>query len=98
MWQDIQHHQWATPAGCLALDTHFKIICAHKEIEQLNGEVWWMATYIQDEDIYLCMQEHAFQDINPPLAHQIGVYCMVRGQFNVSDQLSFAYVGQGCVW
>ena len=24
--QDIQHHPWATPAGQLAMDTHFKIM------------------------------------------------------------------------
>jgi hypothetical protein len=41
-----------------------------------------MATHIQDEDIYLRAQEHAIKDINPHLAHQIGVYRMVRGRFN----------------
>jgi hypothetical protein len=80
--QDIQHRQWATPAGRLALDTHFKILRAREEIERLNIEVRRVATHIRDEDIYLHAQEDNIIPTNPHLAHQIAVYRMVRGRFN----------------
>ena len=44
--QNVQHRPWATPAGCLALDTHFKIIQACEEIERLNIEVRRVATHL----------------------------------------------------
>ena len=80
--QDIRHRQWATPAGRLALDTHFKILCAREEIERLNVEVRRVATHIRDEDIYLCAQEANNTAINPHIAHQITIYRMVRARFN----------------
>jgi hypothetical protein len=80
--QDVQHRQWATPAGCLALDTHFKILRACEEIERLNIEVRRMATHIRDEELFLHARENATRDIDPNLAHQIALYRMVRGRFN----------------
>jgi hypothetical protein len=80
--QDIRQCQWATPAGRLALDTHFKILRAREEIERLNVEVRRVATQLHDEDLFLRTQEDIINAINPPLAHQIAVYRMVRGRFN----------------
>jgi hypothetical protein len=80
--QDIRQRQWAAPAGRLALDTHFKILRAHEEIERLNVEVRRVATHLQDEDLFLRVQEDIVNAVNPHLAHQIAVYRMVRGRFN----------------
>ena len=80
--QDIRQRQWSTPAGRLALDTHFKILCAREEIERLNVEVRRVATHLQDEDLFLRAQEDIVNVVNSHLAHQIAVYWMVRGRFN----------------
>jgi len=52
MRQNIQDRLWASPAAHLATDTHFKILCAHKEIERLNIEIHRVATHLRDEDLY----------------------------------------------
>lgn len=80
--QNIQHRPWATPAGRLALDTHYKILRAREELERLNIEVRRLATHIRDEDLSLRAQEDAIRPTNPHLAYQIAVYRMVRGRFN----------------
>lgn len=80
--QDIWSRQWATPAGRLALDTHFKILRAREEINRLNIEIWRVATHIRDEDLFLRAQANALRLTAPHLAHQITVYRMVRGRFN----------------
>jgi hypothetical protein len=80
--RDVQHCPWATPAGRLALDTHFKILRAHEEIDRLNIELRRMATHLRDEDVYLRSQEDSLKDVAPHLAHQISVYRMRRGRFN----------------
>jgi len=76
------HHPWATPAGRLALDTHYKILRAREELERLNLEVRRITTHIRDEDKYLREKENSLVAINPRLAHQIAVHRMVRGRFN----------------
>ena len=43
--QDIHTRLWATPAGRLALDTHFKIVRAREELERLNVEVQRVTTH-----------------------------------------------------
>lgn len=48
----------------------------------MNVEVRRIATHIRDEDVYLRAQEDLIHPVNPHLAHQIGVYRMVRGRFN----------------
>src|ERR1700690_4193289 len=37
--QNISHQVWATPAGRLAMDLHFKICQAKEEIIRLNVEI-----------------------------------------------------------
>jgi hypothetical protein len=55
--QDISQRIWATPAGQLAMDLHFKICRAKEEISHLNIEIRRVATYLCDEDRYLCSCE-----------------------------------------
>jgi hypothetical protein len=51
---DVSQWQWATPAAHQATDLYFKCCCAKKEITRLNVEMHHLATYIHDEDHYLC--------------------------------------------
>jgi hypothetical protein len=81
--QAISQHPWATPAGHLAMDLHFKICCATKEIERLNVEIPHIATYIRDEDRYLRACEEQVHTFNPQLAYQICLHRMERGRFNL---------------
>jgi hypothetical protein len=80
--QDIRSRPWATPAGRLALDTHYKILRAREELERLNIEVQRVATHIRDEDLCLRAQENALRPTNPHLAYQVAAYRLVRGRFN----------------
>jgi hypothetical protein len=80
--QDVWHQPWASPAGCLALDTHYKILCTRKELERLNLEIRRVATHIKDKDMYLRAQENAICTINPHLAHQVALYHLICGRFN----------------
>jgi hypothetical protein len=80
--QDISQHPWATPAGRLAMDLHFKICRAAEEIERLNVEIPRVATYIRDEDRYLRVCEEQVHTFNPQLAYQISLHRMERGRFN----------------
>lgn len=85
--QNIQHRPWATPAGHLAMDTHFKILRAREEIVRLNVEIRHVATHIQDEDFYLCARQEAVCATDPALAHQIFVHRMLRGRFKEHHRL-----------
>lgn len=78
---DIQSHQWATPAGRLAMDLFFKIERAHEEIARLNVEIRRVLTYIIDEDNFLLTAQAVVQRTNPLLAHQIGLCRMEEGRF-----------------
>ena len=80
--QDIHHRPWATPAGRLALDTHFKILRAQEELVRCNQEVQSVATHLIDEDIYLCICEDNIKLSDPNLGYQIFIYRMVHGRFN----------------
>ena len=79
--QDIQHLPWATPAGHLAMDTHFKLLHAHEEIDCLNVKIRHVATHIWDEDHYLCTCKETSHLTDLALAQQILVHCMLRGHF-----------------
>ena len=68
-WQDVQSCPWASLAGRLALDTHYKILRACEELERLNVEIRWVATYIRAEDLFLHTQEDTLRPINPQLAY-----------------------------
>jgi Kyakuja-Dileera-Zisupton transposase len=80
--QDISQRPWATPAGRLAMDLHFKICCAAEEIERLNVEIPRVTTYIRDEDRYLRVCEEQVHIFNPQLAYQIRLHHMEHGRFN----------------
>jgi len=84
--QDIQHRPWATPAGRLAMDTYFKSLCAHEEIERLNMEIHRVATHLRDEDHYLRTCEEATHPTDPALAYQIFVHHMLRGHFKAHHE------------
>lgn len=80
--QDISQRPWATPAGRLAMDTHFKMCRALEELDRLNVEVPRLATYIRDEDTYLRSCEDQLRLSNPPLALQIALHREERGRYN----------------
>ena len=84
--QEIQHRPWATPAGRLAMDTHFKLLHAHEEIDRLNVEIRRFATHLRDEDYGLRSHEKALHPTNPALAHQIRTYRMLRGRFKAHHE------------
>ncbi|KAF7981823.1 hypothetical protein HWV62_31947 [Athelia sp. TMB] len=80
--QDISQRPWATPAGRLAMDLHFKLKRAREEIERLNIEIRRVATSIRDEAHFLERMESQVQQTDPLLAHQIHLHRAIRGRFN----------------
>jgi hypothetical protein len=68
---DIRDEPWALPAGQVAIDQHFKMLRADKEIERLNLEIPRLLTYIADEQEFLVYhEEHLRKEGNAVLAHQ----------------------------
>ncbi|KAG1869718.1 hypothetical protein C8R48DRAFT_746887 [Suillus tomentosus] len=67
---DVSRHPWSSPGARSAMDLYFKMCWAREEIQRLNIETRRLATYIQDEDIYLRRCEDQLKDANPALAHQ----------------------------
>jgi hypothetical protein len=84
--QNIQHRPWATPAGRLAMDTHFKLLRAREELDRLNIEIRRVATHLRDEDHYLRTCEEAAHHTDPALAHQILIHRMLRGRFKTHHE------------
>jgi len=84
--RDISNQPWATPAGRLAMDLHFKIERAHEEIARLNVEIRRVATYIRDEDHFLRYWETQTRPTDPRLAHHIKLHRLERGRFNAYHQ------------
>ncbi|KAJ7041670.1 hypothetical protein C8F04DRAFT_1252601 [Mycena alexandri] len=81
--EDIRSEPWAQPAGCVAMDQHFKLFCADKEIARLNLEIPRLVTHMVDEDTFLIYQARRLVcEGNPALAHQVTVQRMERGCFN----------------
>ena len=80
--QDISHRPWATPAGRLAMDLHFKISRAREEIDRLDVEVRRVATYLRDEDCYLRYMEDKVRTSNARIAHQIRLHQLLRRRFH----------------
>ena len=72
--QDIQHHPWATPAGQLAMDTHFKIMQAREELIRLNYKVQIIPMHLVDKSIYLHLCEDEITRSDAPLGHQVFVH------------------------
>lgn len=92
--QEIWHRPWATLAGHLVMDTHFKILRAHEEIDQLNVEICHIATYLQDEDYHLRNCKKTVQLTDPALAHQIGVHHMLQGRFHAHHEHCLASIAK----
>ena len=84
--QDVRLQPWATPAGRLAMDQHFKIFRACEEIQRLNVEVRRVATQLRDEARYLQHCEEEVRVTDPLLAHQIYIYRNTRGRFTAHHQ------------
>ena len=72
--EDISVKPWATPAGRIALDQHFKEVQARTEIVRLNIEIKRLVTHIRDEDNYLRTAEANVQPQDPVLSFHIAEY------------------------
>ncbi|KAJ3551872.1 hypothetical protein NP233_g13000 [Leucocoprinus birnbaumii] len=70
------------------LDYIFLIVCACKEIKQLNIEIRWAITQLHDKGQYLIHQEQEFKERDPAIAYQI--YCYRH------DPLQFAEIHLHC--
>lgn len=80
--QDIRQEPWALPAGRVAMDQHFKLLCADEEIERLNLEIRRVVTYMADEEAFLVREEERLREEGKEgLAHQVRVVRMERGRF-----------------
>ena len=55
------------------MDQYFKMQCAREEIQRLNVEIRWFATYICDEEAVLLKRETALVVLDPPLAVQLRI-------------------------
>jgi hypothetical protein len=78
--QDIRTKPWATPEGQFAMDSHFKMLRAHKEINRLNIEIHCFITFLCDEDCFL-REKKDVEVSDPALAYQVHVYRMEHGRF-----------------
>ncbi|KAG1728938.1 hypothetical protein EDB19DRAFT_1939615 [Suillus lakei] len=67
---DVSRHPWSSAAARSAMDLHFKMCRARKEIERL------------DTERYLRECENQLKDTSPALAHQIAIHRNTRGRFN----------------
>ena len=76
--QDICKKPWAMPAGCLAMDSYFKLLQAKEEIIHLNVEIPCLATYMRNEEAYLQVKKEEIWVANPALSHQIQVHRMEK--------------------
>lgn len=64
------------------MDKYFKMCRATEEIHRLNIEIRRVATYLRDEDQYLCMCEDQVCTFDPSLAHQIALHRSELTRFN----------------
>lgn len=79
--QDIRSRPWASPAGRMAMDGYFKLLRAEEEISRLNVEIPRLATFMRDENNFLCCNEEEIQATHPALAHQISLHRMEGSRF-----------------
>ena len=61
------------------MDSYFRLLRAHEEIDRLNVEIRRVATHLHNEDQYLRRCEETSRLTDPSLAHQIGLHRMLRG-------------------
>lgn len=69
------------------MDSYFKILRTREEIMHLNIEIPRFATYIHDEDIYLCAKEAYIRPTSPTLTHAIRIHRLESGRFNEHHRL-----------
>ncbi|KAJ7838329.1 hypothetical protein B0H14DRAFT_3459448 [Mycena olivaceomarginata] len=70
--EDIHNEPWAHPAGRVAMDQHYKMLCADEEIERLNLEIPRLLMYMADEREFLIYHEGRLRtEGNAALAHQV---------------------------
>ncbi|KAG1758241.1 hypothetical protein EDD22DRAFT_827673 [Suillus occidentalis] len=79
---DVSQRPWASPSARQATDLYFKTCRAREEITRLNVEVRRLATYLRDEEHYLCECQRQAEVLHPVLAHQINLRRRVRSRFN----------------
>lgn len=94
--QDVRTQTWATPAGRLAMDQHFKLLRAEEEIQRLNIEIPRVITYIGDKAAFFKTKEEEMRSRNPALAHQIEIHCQERGRFNKVHAKCFLALSRLC--
>ncbi|KAJ7472522.1 hypothetical protein FB451DRAFT_966671, partial [Mycena latifolia] len=80
------------PAYSLALDKYFSLQCAKEEIMRLNIEIYWVVTWIRDEDCVLPRKGRELRqsegkseeeaDTDLELAVQLRLYQERRGRFD----------------
>ena len=80
--QDVRARPWTKPAFHIMIDQHFKLQCAHEEIQRLNVEIRRVVTYIHDEDRFLWVKEAEVRKVSTALAHQVAKYRLERGRAN----------------
>ncbi|KAJ7343986.1 hypothetical protein DFH08DRAFT_962126 [Mycena albidolilacea] len=74
---------WALPAGRVAMDQHFKMLCVDEEIERLNLEIPRLLTYMADEREFLVYHEERLRkEGNTALAYQVRAHCLEYGHFD----------------
>ncbi|THU80237.1 hypothetical protein K435DRAFT_823707 [Dendrothele bispora CBS 962.96] len=82
--EDIRDRPWSRPRERKAMDRYFKILRAREEIKRLNIEIRRVATFLQDEDVFLQRHETELAADNPALSHQIQLYRRRRGRYNAN--------------
>ncbi|KAJ7813590.1 hypothetical protein B0H13DRAFT_2382351 [Mycena leptocephala] len=81
--EDIRGKPWAQPAGRAAMDQHFKLLQADKEIAWLNLEIPRLVTYMRDEEHFLTRQEDRLRAAGEAaLAHQVGLWRLEQARFD----------------
>ncbi|KAJ6538073.1 hypothetical protein B0H19DRAFT_1213662 [Mycena capillaripes] len=80
--EDIHQEPWALPAGCAAMDQHFKLLRTDEEIQRLNVEIRRLVTYIRDEDEFLSREGRRLREEGElALAHQVVLLRTERSRF-----------------
>ncbi|KAJ6522135.1 hypothetical protein DFH09DRAFT_825157, partial [Mycena vulgaris] len=82
--EDIRGELWAQPAGRAAMDQHYKLLRAEEELVRLNIEIRRLITHMADEAAFLrCEELRLREEGSAALAHQVALYRMQRGRFDV---------------
>lgn len=77
---DVRDQPWASPSGREAMDLHYRMERAKEEIQRINVQARRLATYIRDRGVDLRARESSIRLEDVALAHQVQLYCNVRGR------------------